>query len=101
MTLPQVVSPTGLSFFPLDGIHIISISELGLDSEGATRLETADGSGLRSGFFVYCTCIRELHSGRMALLCVLGFHPSGGSSVGDVDARWKPQALHVMDGHSI
>ena len=60
------------SFFPLDGIHIISISDLGLDSDGATRLETADGSGLRSGLLN--TCIRELQSGRMALQCALGLH---------------------------
>ena len=58
--------------FPLDGIHIISISDLGLDSDGATRLETADGSGLRSGSLN--TCIRELQSGRMAWQCALGLH---------------------------
>ena len=62
----------GLRVFPLDGIHIISISDLGPDSDAATRLETADGSGPRSGL---CnTCIRELHSGRMALQCALALH---------------------------
>ena len=59
----------GLRVFPLDGVHNISISNLGPDSDAATRLETADGSGPRSGL---CnTCIRELHSGRMALQCAL------------------------------
>ena len=58
--------------FSFDGTHIISISDLGLDSDAATRLETADGSGLRSGLLN--TCIREVHSGRMALQCALGLH---------------------------
>ena len=62
----------GLRVFPFDGVHIISISNFGPDSDVATRLETADGTGPKSGL---CnTCIRELHSGRMALQCALALH---------------------------